>query len=284
MSEANVQLNDLGLQRKFEKMTARVRELGRVLVAYSGGIDSTLVLKVGTLAIGENCIGVTAKSETLTDEEFTLASEVAREHGMRQETIAYSELDIESYADNPVNRCYFCKHELYRRLDEFARRFEACAVLDGSNADDLGDYRPGLQAVKEFQVVSILREAEMRKHEIRQMARELGLRNWDKPSGACLSSRIPYGERIDPMKLRQIAEGEAYLRSLGFLQVRLRHHDKIARLEVESGEIARLAEPEVRTRVVEKLRALGFQHVTMDLAGYRTGSLSEHLLKDSGAS
>lgn len=275
-----VRLTNPALQEKFEAITNRIRGLECVIVAYSGGVDSTLVLKLGTLAIGDHCIGVTAKSETLTDEEFDLTVEIAREHGMRQEMIEYSELEIENYAENPVNRCYFCKHELYSRLDELARRFDVKAVLDGSNADDVGDYRPGLQAVKEFQVVSVLREADMHKDEIREMARELGLRNWDKPAGACLSSRIPYGERIDPVKLRQVAEGEAFLRSLGFAQVRLRHHDKIARLEVESGEIARLAEPEMRDQVVRCLRALGFQFVTVDLAGYRTGSLNE-LLKPS---
>lgn len=265
------------LTTKYDRMIARLRELGRVLVAYSGGVDSTLVFKLGTLALGENCIGVTARSETLTDEDFDLTREIAEAHGMRQEIVEYSELEIENYAENPVNRCYFCKHELYTRLGGLAGKFGVAAVLDGSNADDVGDYRPGLQAVRELKVVSILREAEMHKDEIRSMARALGLSNWDKPAGACLSSRVPYGERIDRTKLDQIARGEAFLRGLGFEQVRLRHHDKIARLEVEAGEIERLARPEVRDEVVRFMRSIGFQFVTVDLAGYRTGSMNEVL-------
>ena len=157
---AIARLSEPALQEKFDRMVAPLRELGRVLVAYSGGVDSTLVAKVGALALGENSIAVTARSETLTDDEYELTVRIAREHGIRQETIAYSELEIENYAENPINRCYFCKHELYGRLDKLAERFEARAIIDGTNADDVGDYRPGLKAVREFDVVSILRETD----------------------------------------------------------------------------------------------------------------------------
>lgn len=265
------------LSAKFRQMAGRLEELGRVLVAFSGGVDSTLVLKLGTMVLGENCIGVTARSETLTDGEFELTRELAREHRMRQEIVEYSELEIANYAENPINRCFFCKHELYSRLDGLAERWNAVAVLDGTNADDVGDYRPGQEAARQLQVVSLLREAGMTKADIRAMARELGLANWDKPSGACLSSRIPYGQTIDRAKLDQVAKGEAFLRSLGFRQVRVRHHDRIARIEVEPAEIPRLAHPEIRKPVEDFLRSLGFLYVVLDLAGYRTGSLNEAL-------
>lgn len=281
MTVSSVQFESPVLAEKFEAMKARFVQLGRVLVAYSGGVDSTLALKVGTLAIGRECIGVTARSESLADEEFELTVRIAREHGLRQEIIEYSELAIENYANNPVNRCYFCKNELYERLDELAERFKVAAVIDGSNADDVGDYRPGLKAIQEHQVVSVLRETDMHKSEIREMARSLGLSNWDKPAGACLSSRIPYGQTVTRSKLEQVARGEAFLRQLGFRQVRVRHHDRIARLEVEPEEVARLADPEVRDRVVEFIRSLGFLYVTVDLAGYRTGSLNEVLATES---
>ncbi len=265
------------LEAKFDRLLARFGELGRVLVAYSGGVDSTLALKVGTLALGDNCIGVTARSESLADEDLELTLRVAREHGLRQEIIEYSELGIEHYAANPVNRCYFCKHELYSRLQGLARRFGVTAIVDGTNADDAGDYRPGSLAAEELQVLSPLKEIGLGKAEIRALARRLGLPNWDKPAAACLSSRVPYGEPITAEKLRQIGEAEAFLRGLGFAQVRVRHHDRIARLEVAPEDIARLAAPETRGLVLDRLRALGFQFVTVDLAGYRTGSLNEML-------
>lgn len=277
MKSACSEITDPALKSKFEIMTARFGDLKRVIVAYSGGVDSTLALKVGTLAIGEACIGVTARSETLTQEDFELSARIAKQHGMVQRVVEYSELEIENYADNPINRCYFCKHELYSRLQAMAGELAVHAIVDGSNADDVGDYRPGLQATKELNVVSVLREAGMHKGEIREMARALGLPNWNKPAQACLSSRIPYGEKIDVKKLRQVEQGEAFLRELGFNQVRLRHHGTVARLEVEPGEIARLARPDLRDRVVKFMRSIGFQFVTLDMAGYRTGSLNEVL-------
>lgn len=270
-----IRFSDAALNAKFRGLLERFKELGRVIVAYSGGVDSTLALKAGTLALGANCIGVTAKSETLTDEEFELTRQIAEAHGMIQRVISYSELDIENYAENPVNRCYFCKKELHTRLTGVARELGARFIVDGVNADDVGDYRPGMEAARELGVVSPLLDCGITKDEIRRMSRELGLSNWDKPAMPCLSSRVPYGEPIDAMKLRQIGEGESFLRGLGLRQVRLRHHGKIARIEVEPGEIARLAEPEMRDQILRFMRSIGFQFVTLDLFGYRMGSLNE---------
>ncbi len=269
------------LTEKFDKIFARFQQLGRVVVAYSGGVDSTLVFKIGAMALGDDCIGVTARSETLTDEDFDLTVQIAQAHGLNQKVIEYSELEIENYAANPSNRCYFCKHELHTRLTNLARELKVSAIVDGVNADDVGDYRPGIQAAKELGVVSVLLEADMHKDDIRKMARELGLSNWDKPAMPCLSSRIPYGDKIDAVKLRQIEQGEAFLRKLGFKQVRLRHHDKIARIEVEPTEIARLAEHPIREEIVKFMRSIGFQFVALDLLGYRMGNLNEGI-KDSG--
>ncbi len=272
-----VKFSSSELTAQFERLIARFEELGArglVLVAYSGGVDSALALKIGTMALGQGCTGVIAKSETLTDEEFDLARQIADAHGMTLRSISYSELDIENYAENPVNRCYFCKKELHSRLAALGKEWGASCVVDGVNADDVGDYRPGMQAASELGVVSPLLEVGMTKSAIRQMARELGLSNWDKPAMPCLSSRIPHGEKIDAVKLRQVAEGEAFLRGLGFRQVRLRHHDKIARIEVEPGEIARLAEPETREAILRFMRSIGFQFVAADLFGYRMGSLN----------
>jgi uncharacterized protein len=262
-------------REKFERLLARFRELRRALVAYSGGIDSTLLMKAGTLAIGERCLGVIAKSETLTDDEYDKALTVACAHGFRLQTIAYSELEIESYTDNPINRCYFCKHELFSRLCALAAELGIDAIVDGSNADDAGDWRPGMQAAAELRVVSPLKEAGLTKAEIRALARALGLPNWDKPANPCLSSRIAYGLTIDRAKLEQVATGEAFLRERGFRQVRVRHHGEIARIEVARDEMDRLLAPEMRRPVAERLRELGFRYVTVDLLGYRSGSLNE---------
>lgn len=260
---------------KFRRLMERFESFDRCIVAFSGGIDSTLLLKAGTLAIGERCLGVIARSETLTDDEYEQAMAVARAHDFHVRTISYSELAIENYAENPVNRCYFCKHELYTRMTELASELGIDTIVEGSNADDVGDWRPGMQAAAELRVVSPLREAGLTKQEIRELARALELPNWDKPSNPCLSSRVAYGQRIDRTKLEQIARGEQFLRSLGLRQVRVRHHGEIARIEVAPDEMDRLLEPTNRQAAAQHLRELGFRYVTVDLLGYRTGSLNE---------
>jgi uncharacterized protein len=272
-------LQTLPHRAKFDRLLERFAGLvgtpHAAIVAFSGGVDSTLLLKAGTLAIGDRCLGVIARSETLTDDEYEKAAALAADHGFNLRAVAYSELAIDNYADNPINRCYFCKHELYSRLTGLAAELGVDTIVEGSNADDVGDWRPGMKAAAELNVISPLREADLHKSEIRDLARALGLANWDKPSNPCLSSRIVYGQKIDREKLRQVAEGEAFLRGLGLRQVRVRHHGEIARIEVAPDEMDRLLTPENRAATADRLRALGFRHVTIDLLGYRTGSLNE---------
>lgn len=270
---------------KFEALLWLFRGLERVVTAYSGGVDSTLLMKAGTMALGEDCIGVIARSETLTDEEYGQALAIACDHSFRLETIAYSELEIEGYAENPTNRCYFCKAALFGNLQKIAKRLDAKTIAEGSNASDETDWRPGRQAAEELGVVSPLREAGLLKSEIRDISKALGLPNWNKPSAPCLSSRIAYGLRIDHEKLEQVAEGERILRNEGFVVLRVRHHGGLARIEVAPEEIERLLEPDRRRRIAMAMKDLGFRYVSVDLLGYRTGSLNEafHPAQDSGA-
>jgi pyridinium-3,5-biscarboxylic acid mononucleotide sulfurtransferase len=275
MASLTIDWEGLPHKDKFDQLFGRFRELKQAMVAYSGGVDSTLLLKVGTLALGDRCVGVTALSETLTPEEYEAALAIARDHAFNIRTVQYSELEIENYAENPTNRCYFCKHELFGRLRQIAQELGIDTLIDGTNADDVDDWRPGMQAAQELRVVSLLREADLHKSEIRELCRALRLPNWDKPSAPCLSSRIAYGIQIDKQKLDQVAEGERFLRQNGFRVVRVRHHGEIARIEVAPEELARLVEPELRERITARLRELGFRYVTLDLIGYRTGSLNE---------
>ncbi len=264
--------------QKYERLKAAFRQKGRVLVALSGGVDSTLLQAVAHKVLGfENAICVTAKSETLTEGEFQDVCALARERGWNHHVIEYSELEIPNYAQNPVNRCYFCKTELFSKLRELARQFGCDAIVEGTNYDDRGDYRPGMQAAREQGTWAPLLECEITKEEIREIARELGLPTWSKPSGACLSSRFPYGTAITREGLQQVAAAETFLRELGFTQVRVRHHGNLARIEVLPNELPRFADREFAVRVAEKLREIGYVYVTLDLLGYRTGSMNEVL-------
>lgn len=272
-----INIVNLPHREKFESVFERFRNFGRVLVAYSGGVDSSLLLKIGSMALGENCIGIIANSETLTPEELDAARKLAIEHGCVLREIRYSELEIENYATNPVNRCYFCKFELFSRFVEIAREMGAAAVIEGSNADDVGDWRPGLKAVAELAVLSLLREAGLHKQEIRDLARALGLANWDKPSNPCLSSRIAYGVAIDREKLAQIADGERFIRAQGFRQVRVRHYGDWASVEIGADELGRL-DSRLRQSIVDYLMSLGFPRVEIDPNGYRMGSLNAEII------
>jgi uncharacterized protein len=244
-----------------------------LVVAFSGGVDSTVVAKLGTLALGaDSVLCVAAKSESNTDEDIALCERIAVEHGLRFRVVEYSELEIENYAANPANRCYFCKSELYKRLGALADREGFAAILDGSNADDAGDYRPGLNAVRERGVLSPLKELGVTKAQVRALALHFGLPNHDKPASPCLSSRVPYGQVITREKLDQIAGAERFLRGLGLREFRCRHHGEVARIEASPEDFGLLLEH--RIAIVSEFRRLGFQWVSMDLAGFKSGSLN----------
>lgn len=264
-----------------DRLEAHLRGFGSVLVAFSGGVDSSVVAKAAHLALGQAALAVTAKSESNTDDDLELCRRIAAEHGMAHEVIAYSELAIPNYAENPVNRCFFCKDALYLRLGALARERGYAHVLDGSNRDDLGDYRPGMRAVERHGVRSPLLELGLGKDDVRALARHYGLPNHDKPASPCLSSRIPYGDPITREKLEQVARAEAFLRTLGFTVFRCRHHGDIARIEVPPGDFPRLLE--ARDSVVDHLRGLGFRWVVLDLAGFRSGGMNPGNLPKDGS-
>ncbi|MCI6013199.1 MAG: ATP-dependent sacrificial sulfur transferase LarE, partial [Firmicutes bacterium] len=246
-------------------------------VAFSGGVDSTFLLRVAHDVLGDNVLAVTAASCSFPERELREAKKFCEENGIRHVVCQSEELDIEGFRQNPVNRCYLCKHELFEKIGEIAAENHLAAVAEGSNMDDNGDYRPGLQAVKELGVKSPLRQAGLNKDEIRQLSRMLGLPTWNKQSFACLSSRFVYGETISEEKLSMVDRAEQLLLDLDFHQVRVRIHDKLARIEILPEEFSRLLDDSVRNTIYDTLKSLGFTYVTLDLAGYRTGSMNEVL-------
>lgn len=265
------------LAAKAAALDARLDALGSVLVAYSGGVDSAFLGITAARVLGDRSICITADSPSYPDRHRDLAIGTARAFHLRHEMVATSEVNNPAYRANPANRCYYCKHELYTHLTAIARARGFKAVADGSNADDRGDYRPGRQAAREFGVVSPLDEVGLTKADIRELARLAGMSTWDEPASACLSSRIPYHSEVTEEKLRIIDAAERVLRDLGFRICRVRHHDTIARLELGRDEIARALEPDVARAIDSGLRALGYAHVTVDLRGYRLGSLNDAL-------
>jgi uncharacterized protein len=260
---------------KLDVLKNNIRQMESIAVAYSGGVDSTFLLKVAQDVLQENVIAVTARSSTYPEREFREAIYFAQKIGAKQVVIDSEELDIKGFSDNPVNRCYFCKQALFSKIMDVARQYHIRTVADGSNVDDLGDYRPGMEAAKELGVVSPLQDAGLSKEDIRILSREMGLPTWDKPAFACLASRIPYGQKITKETLVQVDQGEQFLLDLGFRQVRVRHHGDVARLEVSAHERSKFFDTALMDKVYEKFRQLGFSYVALDLKGYRTGSMNE---------
>ncbi|WP_026476620.1 ATP-dependent sacrificial sulfur transferase LarE [Alkaliphilus transvaalensis] len=271
------------LADKYLKLKEILKNLNSGAVAFSGGVDSTFLLKVAHDVLGKNVIAVTARSSTYPEREFNEATQYAKEFGVKHVVIVSEELDIEGFAQNPVNRCYYCKHELFTKVRDVAQEHGISHVLDGSNFDDISDFRPGMHAAKELKVVSPLKEAGLTKDDIRQLSKELGVPTWNKPAFACLSSRFPYGHEITAPKLKMVELAEQFLLDLGFRQIRVRHHEKIARIEIAKEERIKLFNTDLMDQIGTYFKKIGFDYATVDLLGYRTGSMNEVLSEEDKA-
>ncbi|HUY17659.1 MAG TPA: ATP-dependent sacrificial sulfur transferase LarE [Candidatus Binataceae bacterium] len=266
------------VDEKFARLKNLLTPMGSAMVAFSGGVDSTFLLKVAHDLLGDRVTALTTTSPTMPDDDRENALAMAARIGVRRHLVVESnELEVPGYAANPLDRCYLCKHNLFTVCGAKAAELGIEQILDGLNLDDLRDYRPGIKAATEQRVRHPLVEAELSKAEIRELSQRLALPTWDRPASPCLSSRFPYGTEITPEGLAKVAAGEKLLHQLGFKVARVRYHGEMARLEVEPDEIARLLEPEIRERVDRELRRVGFRFVTVDLRGFRSGSLNEGL-------
>lgn len=267
----------MAANEKLNQLRKIIRGYGSAAIAFSGGVDSTFLLKIAAEELGSNAVAVTAQSSTYPEREYMETVAFAKSLGIRQIVIESEELDIPEFADNPVDRCYYCKNELFGKIMLIAKDLKLYAVLDGTNADDTGDYRPGMQAIYELGIKSPLLDVGLTKAEIRELSHEMELPTWDKQPFACLASRFPYGQHITREKLSMVDRAEQILLDLGFRQVRVRHHGDLARIEVGPKETGRFADEEFAARINSELKQIGFTYVALDLAGYRTGSMNEAL-------
>jgi len=269
---------DQSIKEKYDRLREIFQSMGRVVVAYSGGVDSTLLLRVARDTLGEgNVLAVTALSPLYPDRELAGAKKLTQAMDVKHLLIKSNELEIEGFSKNPPDRCYFCKRELFGELLKLAQKEAIPFVVEGSTLDDEKDHRPGRRAIRETGVRSPLKEALLTKAEVRELSNVFGLPTWDKPSFACLASRFPYGEEITPEKLKMVDEAESFLLRLGFKQVRVRHHGNLGRIEIYPEEIERLLDRSMREEVVSHLKKIGFHYITVDLQGFRSGSMNEVL-------
>ena len=264
----------LTFNQKLDHLDEILKSYGRLIVAFSGGVDSTFLAEAANRAVGDNAVAVTAISDSYPEREMKAAQKIAEEIGIRLETVSTGELEIEGYVNNSINRCYFCKSELFDKLKVIAEKYNMGTIVYGAIPDDIGDHRPGMDAAKEMGIRAPLIEAGLTKTDIRQASKKCKLKTWDKPAFACLSSRFPYGTRITREKLRQVDQAEQFLYDLGIHQFRVRHHDDFARIELDKDGINMMRQKNIRRQTDQKFKSLGYSFVALDLQGYRSGSLN----------
>ncbi len=265
------------LDEKYENLKSYIKSLGRLAVAFSGGVDSTFLLKAASDALGDRVIAITAKSISFPEREHKESEDFCSNNGIMQIVVEVDQMKIEGFSQNPPNRCYLCKKQIFSAIIKTAAEYGIKNVAEGSNTDDDGDYRPGMIAISELGVKSPLKEAGLSKDEIRALSKKLGLPTWSKPSFACLATRFVYGQQITPEKIKMAGEAEEFLFELGFSQARCRIHGDLARIEVPEAEISKFIDDNLRIKIENKIENLGFSYVTLDLMGYRTGSMNEIL-------